>query len=233
MISIVMPAHNEEGYLHQAVKTVVAGLRASGRPFEVIIAENGSSDRTADELDSLTSDYPEVTALRLPHADYGGALRSGFLAASGDIVVNFDVDFVDLGFLDDALERMLPAEDLAMVIGSKRAPGALDRRGSGRRLITTVFSRILRHGFGLQASDTHGIKAMRRSLVAPQVSACQLGQDVFDTELVLRLERSRLRVIEIPVAVRELRPARTPIWQRIPRTLLRLAQLRVQLWRER
>jgi hypothetical protein len=170
--------------------------------------------------------------LRLPEANYGAALRSGFLAASGDIVVNFDVDFVDLDFLSEALD-CLGSSDTSMVVGSKRAPGSLDRRSRSRRAVTAVFSLLLRYGFGLGVSDTHGIKAMRRELVEPFARASKLGQDVFDTELVLRLERAGLRVVEIPVAVEEVRPARTPIWLRIPRSLVRLAQLRILLWQEK
>ena len=231
MISIVMPAHNEEGYLEKAVKTVVAGLREAGHPFEIIIAENGSTDRTGDELAKLRSTFSEVSVLRLAEPNYGAALRAGFIAAKGDVVVNFDVDFVDLAFLGHALER-IEADDVAMVVGSKRAPGSQDRRGIRRRAVTTVFSLILRHGFGLRVSDTHGVKAMRRRIVEPFVLASKLGQDVFDTELILRLERAGLGVVEVPVAVGELRPARTSIWGRIPRSLIRLAQLRIELWRE-
>ena len=231
MISIVMPAHNEESYLEPAVKTVVDGMRQRGHQFEVIIAENGSTDRTAAELSVLTDTYEEVTALSLPEGNYGAALRAGFVASSGEVVVNFDVDFVDLTFLDEAL-TLLEDPHVAVVVGSKRAPGALDKRGIGRRLITQVFSLILRRGFGLGVSDTHGIKAMRRAAVGPLVGICQFGQDIFDTELILRSERAGLGVVETPVAVEELRPARTPIWPRIPRSLIRLGQLRVLLWKE-
>ncbi|HUE59937.1 MAG TPA: glycosyltransferase family 2 protein, partial [Acidimicrobiales bacterium] len=197
-----------------------------------IIAENGSTDRTGEEMSLLASTYPEVSMLRLPEANYGAALRAGFLAATGDIVVNFDVDFVDLAFVAEAI-RHIDAEDAAMVVGSKRAPGSVDRRGAVRRAVTAVFSLILRYGFSLRVSDTHGMKAMRRERVEPFVRASRLGQDVFDTEVVLRLERAGLPVVEIPVTVEELRPARTPIWLRIPRSLFRLFQLRIQLWREK
>jgi glycosyltransferase involved in cell wall biosynthesis len=227
-----MPAHNEEGYLEPAVKAVIDGLREQGHPFEVIIAENGSTDRTAEELARLVAEHPEVSAIQLPEANYGAALRAGFLNALGETVVNFDVDFVDLAFLAEAMKQ-LESRDAAMVIGSKRAPGALDRRGLGRRAVTAVFSLILRYGFSLRVSDTHGIKAMRRQLVEPFVLASRLGEDVFDTEVVLRVERAGLLVVETPVTVVEVRPARTPIWLRIPRSLVRLLQLRIQLWKEK
>ena len=55
-----------------------------------------------------------------------------------------------------------------------------------------MFSLVLRHGFGLQVSDTHGVKALRRAPLLPLVEACQFGGDIFDTELILRAERAGL-----------------------------------------
>lgn len=228
MISVVMPAHNEHGYLEPAVKAVVTGLRDRGLEFEVVIAENGSVDGSAEEADRLAEVLDEVVAVHLPGADYGSALRAGFLASHGEIVVNFDVDFVDLDFLDRAM-ALLGEPTVALVVGSKRAPGSLDRRRVGRRFVTGVFAFILRAVFRLGVSDTHGIKAMRRVPLATVVEACGFGKDIYDTEVVLRAERSGLRVVEIPVSVAEVRPARTPIVRRIPRSLLGLARLRLAL----
>jgi glycosyltransferase involved in cell wall biosynthesis len=231
VITIVMPAHNEEGYLESAAKTVVTGLSARGRPFEVIVVQNGSHDATGEEARRLTAAYPEVTAVDLPYPDYGAALREGFLRARGEVVVNFDVDLVHLDFLDRALTAM-DATDAAIVVGSKRNPDSEDRRGPGRRLVTSTFSFVLRHGFGLKISDTHGLKAMRRDPLLPLVGQCRFGQDMFDTELIIRAERADLVVDEIPVAISDTRPPRTPIARRIPRTLLGLGRLWLALRRE-
>jgi glycosyltransferase involved in cell wall biosynthesis len=225
VISVVMPAHNEQGYLEPAVKTVVTGLRQRGAPYEVIVVENGSSDATGTEADHMAHTYSEVVVLREPVADYGAALRAGFLQATGDVVVNFDVDMVDLDFLDRALARLEDSTVVA-VIGSKRADGATDERSVGRQLVTAVFSLILRRGFGLRASDTHGLKALRRQPMAPLVEACRFGKDIFDTELILRAERAGLTLAEIPVVVADQRPPRTSILSRVPRTLVGLARLR-------
>src|SRR5271169_6890402 len=127
-----MPAHNEEGYLETSVGSVVAGLRERADGFEVLVVENGSKDATRDEANRVAGANPEVRVLELDVADYGAALRSGFLGSRADVVV---------------------------VIGSKRGPGSEDQRALGRKVVTSVFSAVLRHGFGLKASDTHGLKA--------------------------------------------------------------------------
>ncbi|MHB1533929.1 MAG: glycosyltransferase, partial [Acidimicrobiales bacterium] len=230
LISVVMPAHNEEGYLESAVKAVVTGLLQRRQPFEVIVAENGSSDRTGEEAASLAKTFTEVRVLRCPSADYGRALRSGFVASRGTLVANFDVDLVDMEFLDRALEHM-EATGAAIVVGSKRGPGSADQRGVGRKLVTAVYSAVLLRGFGLVVSDTHGLKLLRRESLAPLVERCHFGGDIFDTELILRAERAGLIVAEIPVSVSEQRPARTSILRRIPRSLVGLVRLRLALGR--
>lgn len=227
-----MPAHNEEAMLDASVRSIVDALRAALERFEVVIVENGSTDATGDVAKALEHALPEVRVVNLPAADYGRALRAGFVAADGDLVVNFDVDFVDLGFLDRARPLVEGPDAAAVVVGSKRSKGARDTRGAGRRLVTAVFSGILRFGFGLRVTDTHGMKLLRRAALARVVESCRFGADLFDTELVLRAERTGLRCAEVPVVVEELRPSRTPIARRVPRTLWGLVRLRLALWQD-
>jgi glycosyltransferase AglD len=228
-----MPAHNEAVLLDDSVREVVDGLRARGADFEVLVVENGSQDRTRDLAASLAHDAPEVSVHTLDRADYGRALRTGLLAARGDIVVNFDVDYTDLGFLDAAVRRLGEEDPPAIIVGSKRAPGAQDRRSWPRRFVTWVFSSMLRVGFGLRVSDTHGMKALRREVVLPIGRACRCDGELFDTELILRAERAGLDVTELPVTVAERRPSRTSITRRALRTLAGLVRLRVVLARDR
>jgi len=228
--TVVLPAHNEEEILATTVGELVAGLRERGVAFEVLVVENGSTDDTAALAGRLAAANAEVVALSDPTPDYGRALRRGLLAARGRFVVNFDVDYYDLEFLDRALA--LVDEGAGIVVGTKRGEGAQDDRPIPRRVVTWVFATLLRVLFGLRVSDTHGMKALDRVRVVPLAERCQLGTDLFDTELVLRAERAGLVVAEIPVRVEERRPARSPIARRILRTLVGLRQLRLALREE-
>jgi len=143
-------------------------------------------------------------------ADYGRALRAGLLSAEGAAVVNFDTDFFDLEFLAAAVSRVLAPDGPAIVVGSKRGEGASDDRAALRKLATAVFSTVLRVGFGIarvRHARHQGHAPRSGGTVRP--ARVTRGQDLFDTELILRVERAGLHTSEIPVGVTELRPART------------------------
>jgi glycosyltransferase involved in cell wall biosynthesis len=231
-VSVVMPAHNESGLLERTLQDVVGALRARELAFELLVVENGSSDTTLADARAFAAADPTVSVLTLPRPDYGEAMRAGVLAATGDVVVVFDVDYYDAGFVDRVLPPLVAPGGPAIVVGSKRAPGTHDSRPWPRRAITAGFAGILHYGFGLGVSDTHGMKAMRRETVVPIVARCRSGTDLFDTELVLRADRAGLAVAEVPVTVEELRPSRTPILRRVLRTVVGLVRLRMQLWVE-
>lgn len=235
MLSVVMPAYNEAAFLEAGVREVVEGVRGWGMDFEVLVVENGSTDDTPSIADALERDVPELRIQHLIEANYGAALRSGLLLSSGDVVVTFDVDYYDLQFLKQALallESTDGGEEIQIVVASKRAVGARDERAPLRRFATTVFDAILRVTFRIRASDTHGMKVLRRAPIVAFADECRAGPDLFDTELIIRAERAGMRVEEIPVTVVERRPSRTSIVRRVPRTLAGLARLRVALSNE-
>jgi hypothetical protein len=229
-LSVVLPAYNEVTLLGSTVTNIATGLDERGVTYELVVVENGSHDGTLRLARLLAAQLPSIRVLTMPVGDYGAALRAGFRAARGEIVVNFDVDYYDLAFLDQAIQ-LLQDTSAALVVASKRAAGAQDRRPLHRRLVTFVFTTILGRLFGLPVSDAHGMKAMRRAAVAGTVEECTMTRNLFDVELVLRAGRSGLTVLEVPAVVVERRPPRSAITRRALETVLELVQLALVLRR--
>jgi glycosyltransferase involved in cell wall biosynthesis len=254
-LTLVLPAHNEEALLEETVTNLLAALsghvgaraptarrqfvpsplgqqRPPADAIEVIVVENGSADSTLRVALDLAARDPRVRVLALPRAEYGEALVAGFRAARGEVVVNLDVDYYDADFVLAALAEL---EDprTTIVLASKRAPGAHDRRPMVRRLLTAGFTSVLRAGFHLPVSDAHGMKAMRRAELLEIVDACRMRAAMFDVEMVLRADGAGLGMAELPADVRELRPPRTPVLARTVEAVADLVKLRLLLLRER
>ena len=135
-----------------------------------------------------------------------------------------EIDLCDLSFHDRALP-LLEAGAAELVVGSKRAPGARDGRPLHRRLATWAHATLLRLLLGFRGTDTHGPKAFLRERLAPVVGRCLVDRDVFASELVIRAELDGVRVVEIPLALREKRPPSVGLWRRLPAVLTRVARL--------
>ena len=222
-LAVVVPIHNEAGFLPEAVPRLLAALDQVDAECGVILAENGSSDDTAAVALRAGGGDPRVTVLRLPEPDYGAAMRAGFLAARTDWVANVDIDYFSADFLTAALALGGEAD---VILASKRAPGAEDRRGLVRRMGTLVFNILLRVLLGSRVSDTHGMKVIRREVIAALAPAVISTKDLFDTELVIRAERAGYRIREIPAVVEELRQTRSSLIKRVPRTVRGLWRIR-------
>jgi len=221
-LTIVVPVYNEAGFIPEALPKLVAAVEEVGAPYTIRLVENGSTDGTAAVARETAGDA-NVIVDSLPTADYGAAMRHGFLQAEGDWVVNFDIDYFSGAFLNQLLAQ--PA-DIDLVIGSKRDPQSEDRRPLIRRLATGVFNLLLTVILGSGVSDTHGMKGFRRELVleiAPEVTSTK---DLFDTELVVRAERAGYSIVEVPVVVEEMRTAKSSLIRRAPRTVAGLIKMR-------
>jgi hypothetical protein len=229
--SIVIPIHNEAECLAGEVAGLVGELEARGVDFEVVLAENGSSDDTPALAEALGAEDQRIRVLRVPVPDYGAAMKAGMLAGRGDFIVNFDIDFHDVDFMLRAGD-LLAGSAPGVVVGSKLMEGAEDRRSFTRHLVSLGFTTVLRLLFDRRMDDTHGMKVLRREVVTRYAPRTAMTRDLFDTELIIRARREGVVVKALPVMVEERRKARSSIVRRIPRTIRGLLRLRVTLWKE-
>jgi glycosyltransferase involved in cell wall biosynthesis len=222
-LSVLIPAHNEEEILETTVSTVVAGLaKLELDSWELIVCENGSSDRTLPIALRLAQEIPGVSVVSLREADYGAAMRAGFLAARGDAIVNFDADYYDMEFVTRALRQ-----DADIVIAAKSLIDSEDTRVFVRRLASRTFGWFVRTMLKLQVSETHGMKLYHRRSTQELALSVGSTKDLFDTELIAKAEWSGLTLAELPIRTVEMRHSRSGILRRVPRTVWGLVKIRL------
>lgn len=228
-VTIVIPIYNEEGILHSAVVDLRDRLQALDLTYEILLAENGSKDRTVEIGEALAERYRDeetgrVKVLSIGEPNYGKALREGILAARGEFVICDEIDLCDADFHLRALE-ILETGAADLVVGSKLAPGSADERPVFRHVASIAYSGMLRVLLGFRGTDTHGLKAFRRSTLLPIARACVIDKDVFASEFVIRADRAGITVREIPVRVMEKRPPSINLMKRVPNVLKSMVKL--------
>jgi hypothetical protein len=172
----------------------------------------------------LAERFAQVKVLSAGEPNYGRALRNGILAARGEYVLCDEIDLCDTDFHARAL-TLLEARDADLVVGSKSMHGSSDERPVFRRAGTVVLNGLLRLTLGFKGTDTHGLKAFRRDALVPFAQACLVEKDIFASELVIRAERGKVPIREIPVRVLEKRPPSVGLVRRIPNVLKNVARL--------
>ena len=228
-ISIVIPIYNEQAILHAAVVDLRERLSSTGWSYEIILAENGSKDRTVEIAQQLAAKHDDsgdgpVKLMSLGEPNYGKALKQGILLARGEIVICDEIDLCDVDFHKRAVE-LIESGEADLVVGSKLLAGAEDDRPLLRHVASQAYSGMLRIVLGFRGTDTHGLKAFRRSALLDTARACLIEKDVFASEFVIRADRGGVAIREIPVHVIEKRPPSINLFKRVPNVLKSVAKL--------
>jgi glycosyltransferase involved in cell wall biosynthesis len=193
-LSVFFPAYNDEGSIAEMVDRTLTLLPQFADDYEVIVVNDGSRDNTAAILDDLARRHPRVRIIHHPrNRGYGGALRTGFTAATKDLVFYTDGD----GQYDvNELAKLMPlmAKDVDVVNGYK-----IKRSDSKRRvLLGGVYKRLARMLFHLPIRDVDcDFRLMRRQAIQGIDLVSTSG--VVCTEMVYKLHRSGCRFTETPV----------------------------------
>ena len=223
-LSIVIPVYNEASIVEQAGLELAQGLDQRGWDYEIIFAENGSRDSTREILERMTATHPRLRWFHSDQPNYGAALKAGIQLARGELVVCDEIDLCDLVFYDQVVP-MLERHEADLIVGSKAARGASDRRPMVRRVATRVHNGLLRLTLGFKGTDTHGLKAFRRLRLEPVIARCVVDMDVFASEFVVRAWREGLEVKEIPIQLQEKRQPSIHLFRRVPNVLKNVARL--------
>ncbi len=200
-VSVVLPALNEADIIDGAVESVSQALKSYGCTYEIIIAEDGSTDGTDKKADSLAEKYFFVKHLHgEKRLGRGKALNNSFKQSKGKILIYMDVDLATdlkhLGQLIDAVSK----EGYQLATGSRMLLDSKVKRTRTRGTASRIYNFMVRIILGSKIKDHQcGFKAFQREPLMQLLDEVEAKHWFWDTEILVRSERKGYKVKEIPV----------------------------------
>jgi glycosyltransferase AglD len=200
-VSVVLPAYNEVEYLQPAVDRTIQTLNRFTQSYEVIIAEDGSTDGTAEHAEDLAQ---KTAGVRHIHRDQrlgrGTALNNAFKQSRGEVLVYMDLDLAtDLRYLKPLIEA-ITLEGYDFSTGSRMMAESKAERTIGRSISSKTYNFLVRHMLGSKLRDHQcGFKAFKHDPLIQVLDEVQATHWFWDTEIMVRAYRHGFKIKEIPV----------------------------------
>jgi glycosyltransferase involved in cell wall biosynthesis len=201
VVSVVLPAYNEADKLEPAVSKISAALNEIGYPYEIVIAEDGSTDGTDQRADELEQKYSFVRHIhREKRLGRGTALNNAFKQCRSEVFVYMDLDLAtDLKALKPLIQA-ITVEGYDFSTGSRLLPQSKVERSLRRDLSSKTFNFLVRHMLGSKVHDHQcGFKAFKREPTMLLLNEVEATHWFWDTEILVRAHRHGFKIKEIPV----------------------------------
>ncbi|QWT24313.1 glycosyltransferase family 2 protein [Subtercola sp. PAMC28395] len=199
IVSVVIPTYNEEIRILPTLGAIATHMSARNEPWELIIADDGSTDSTVELLKDLR--FPNLRILVAEkNAGKGDAVRRGMLAARGEVVLFADADQSTPIEQFDRLYGKV-AEGFDVVVGSRAAEGAaVSGKSLSRRILSRGLRVIVSRGFGVTVTDTQcGFKLFTADAAHRLFSLQVVDSFSFDLEVLYLASKLGFRAAEVPV----------------------------------
>ena len=201
MVSVVLPAYNEADKLEAAVMKIGQALNEYRYSYEIIIAEDGSTDGTAERAETLSQKLSYVKHIhREKRQGRGTALNNAFKQCSGEVFVYMDLDLsTDLKYLKPLVEA-ITVEGYDFSTGSRMLPESKVERSLSRSISSKTYNFLVRHMLGSKLRDHQcGFKAFKREPVLAVLDEVEATHWFWDTEIMVRASLRGYKIKEIPV----------------------------------
>lgn len=200
-LSVVIPAYNAEQLIEDTLQRVVAHLRSKAYSWDLIVVDDGSTDRTAELVTNAARLEPRIKLLSVRHGGKGWAVKSGMLASKA--AWRFMCD-ADLSMPPEEIDRFLPDNQdpgYDVGIGSREAPGARRFNEPVRRhFYGRIFNRVVRVFAVRGLDDTQcGFKMFSGEAASRLFSAQRLEGFGFDVEVLYIARHEGLRLKEVAI----------------------------------
>lgn len=226
----VIPVYNEERNLENSLITLCEFMERNCQNllFEILIADNASSDRTPEIAGSLSRTLPNVIYRKFEKKGRGRTLKTVWTEVEADFYCYMDADLsTDLS----AIPAMVKAFETAEIVtGSRRLKGSDAKRSLLRRMLSATLNLILKVVFSTGLSDTQcGFKAISKGVRDSILRKIRNKNWFFDTELLLCSEFAGKRIIELPVKWDDVEGSSVKIPFTILEFLLGITRLRIRM----
>jgi dolichyl-phosphate beta-glucosyltransferase len=199
---VVVPAYNEEARLPRTLNRLHEYYEAQGYPYDVTIVSDGSADGTRALVEAFASEHPQFRLIEYhPNRGKGYAVRTGVLAAAGDLVLFCDAD---LATPQEETEKLLAHVHQ----GADVAIGSRPLRESKLEIRQPLYRELLGRGFNLAVQmlavpgidDTQcGFKLFTRKSAQDVFGRCKLDGFSFDIEALIIARDLGYRIAEVPI----------------------------------
>lgn len=204
MITIIIPAYNEEKRIGKSLEKLATFLEKRTEEFEVIVVDDASTDNTSSAARSFSNRIKNLNVLRLeksPDAGKGLAVHHGMLAAKGDIALFTDADFsTPIEELDKLLEKLNSGFDIA--VGSRALDRSLVKQHQNilRELMGRTFNILVQIFTVRGIVDTQcGFKAFKMPACRSLFEEQKIFDFGFDVEILFSAQKTGLKIAEVPV----------------------------------
>jgi len=200
-VSVVLPAYNEANKLEAAVAETAKALNGFADGYEIVIAEDGSTDGTAEIAAALAGKQPFVKHLHgEKRLGRGTALKNAFRQSSGSILVYMDVDLATSIEQLKKLVKAVEEEGFDFAVGSRMLSESKVKRSRRRQIASQSYNFLVRAMLGSKVKDHQcGFKAFKREALLPLLDEVAAVHWFWDTELIVRASRKGYAIKEIPV----------------------------------
>lgn len=202
-LSIIIPAFNEENRLPKTLDAVIAYVQSRPYQAEIMVVDDGSSDRTVEIVNSYRQTNPSLRLVSNgENRGKGYSVRHGMIEAAGEIALFSDADLSTPIEEADKLLAAIREQNFDAAIGSRAVDRSLIQvhQSAIREMAGIFFNRMVQWILGLRFSDTQcGFKAFRRERAHIIFEQQRIDRFGFDPEILFLAKRHGLRVAEIPV----------------------------------
>ena len=202
-ISLCVPMYNESSIIEQTARTLYGYMSENfGDDFEIIFADDGSRDGSADIVKNL--DLPNVLVVGYEkNQGKGCAVRHGVLASNGDIVIFTDADLAyGVEVIREAVEILDRGEHSVLVASRAKHKEGYEGYTLIRKIASKTYIKVLNLFGGIKISDAQcGFKAFVGEKGRRIFSLCKTNNFAFDLEVILIAQKMKLKIYELPAKI--------------------------------